>query len=237
MTKKIILFDIGKTLIDSDAIIKGALEYSAQKLKELKLIKNKEDFVSAYLIADKNTTFEHVNHTYSDFEIIKKTWRKLGYKDNYKVYANFLFEYRDYVRRVVKPDPKILKTFQHLRNEKILLGIVSDGTVVDQLETLVRLGIISYLEPNLIFISEDIGVEKTNKNFYKYVLKKINDPSRKVAIIGDRIEAEIIMPKQFGFKTILVLKYVRYSKEKIKSADPDFLIKDISEIEKIVNLI
>lgn len=234
---KIILFDIGKTLIDSDAIIKGALEYSAKKLKELKLIGNKEEFVTAYLIADKNTTFEHVNHTYSDFEIIKKAWRRLGYKDNYKVYANFLFEYRNYVRSIIKPDPKILKVFQHLRNKKILLGIVSDGTIVEQLETLVRLGIISYLEPNLVFLSEDIGVEKTNKNFYYYIFNKISNPNRRIVIVGDRLEAEIIVPKQFGFKTVLVLKYVKYSKEKIKSSGPDFLIEDISEIEKIVDLI
>lgn len=237
MMRKIILFDIGKTLIDSDAIIKGALRYSAKKLKGLKLIENKEEFVMAYLVADKNTTFEHINHAYSDFEIIKKAWRSLGYKDNYKVYANFLFEYRNHVRNNIKPVSKILKMFQHLQNKKILLGIASDGTIVEQLETLVRLGIISYLNPNLIFLSEDIGVEKTNKNFYEYILNKISNPNRKIVMVGDRLEADIVIPKQMGFKTVLVLKYVKYPKEKIKSAGPDFLIKNIFEIEKIVDLI
>jgi len=235
--EKVILFDIGKTLIDGDTLIREALEYPTKKLKKLKLIENEEKFIKAYLEADKNTTFAHIHHTYSDFEIIKKAWRSLGYEDDYRVYANFLFEYRNHVRSNIKPDQKILEAFQHLHNKKILLGIASDGTIVEQLETLVRLKIIPYLEPNLIFISEDIGVEKTNKKFYEYVLNKISNPNRKIVIIGDRLEADIVIPKQLGFKTVLVLKYVEYPKGKIKSVNPDFIISDILELKKIIDLI
>ncbi|MEW6618503.1 MAG: HAD-IA family hydrolase [bacterium] len=235
--EKVILFDIGKTLIDGDAIINGALEHSAKKLKKLKFIDDEEKFIIAYLEADKDTTFAHIHHTYSDFEIIKKAWKNLGREDNYKVYANFLLEYRNYVRSKIKPDSKILKTFQHLQNKKMLLGIASDGTIVEQLETLVRLRIISYLEPNLIFVSEDIGVEKTNKDFYKYILQKNGNPNRRMVIVGDRLEADILIPKQLGFKTVLVLKYAKYIEEKIKYVNPDFVINDIPEMERIADLI
>lgn len=235
MKEPIVLFDVGKTLIDSEAIIKTALDCTIKGLKQAGFVEDDKEFRAAYLQANESTTFQHINHTYSDFWIIRKAWRSLGFSDDYRLYANFLFEYRNHVRANIRPDPLIVKVFQRLRNRDVLLGVASDGTIVEQLETIMRLGIVPYLKSDLIFVSEEIGVEKTDGGFYECVLEKTKRLDRRVVIVGDRLDADVSIPKEFGVITVLLVKYVKYPQGKIRRASPNFVINDLAKIESLID--
>lgn len=77
---------------------------------------------------------------------------------------------------------------------------VTNGTKVAQIRKLTKSNLINILD--YIFISEDVGIEKPNKEYFEYVLHHIGDYSKEdVLIIGDSLTSDIQGGNNIGIKT------------------------------------
>jgi len=229
-----ILFDIGDTLVDSEEIIKRSARDSAINLKRIGLLEDIEEFILRFREADRQCNEIHINHLFSSIKIIQATVNELDLPRKNAVIGSFLTFYREAVRQHIIFDPKLYELIEYIKKSSgKKVGIVSDGTVIEQMEILTRLGIIHLLDS--ISISEEIGYEKPSIELFKKPGKELGLPADAILMIGDNYERDIIGAKNAGFRAILVQKgYTsRNFQEKLV---PDMIIKDISSLRLFLEL-
>lgn len=233
MQAKTLLFDIGKTLIDSDRIVEQAMYAASRELCVHGWEIDPQVALDAFREASRSDDRAHTNRTYSDLQLARATWHRLGRSDDYAFLSCFLFAFRRAVRKRIRPRPSLVSLFASLRKNGARLGVVSDGTAAEQIETLSRLGLLDMLDKHLLFISESVGIEKESPQFFHAILPRVGDPS-KCAVIGDRILADVVVPHSVGFKTVLFLGYSSPSLDEIERTAPDYVISRLGELMQIV---
>ena len=90
-------------------------------------------------------------------------------------------------------------------SKKYRLFIASNGMNQVQIKRLKKAGIYDYFER--IYISEIIGYNKPDKEFFEYIIKDIKDDNRwEYIMIGDRYDTDIMGAKKVGIDGILLSK-------------------------------
>ncbi len=114
--------------------------------------------------------------------------------------------------------------------KKYDLYIVSNGFRFVQ-ESRLKIGDFNkYLKD--IFVSEDIGIQKPNIEFFDYCHKKINKPPKEdIIIIGDNLHADILGGISFGIDTIWFNKNKESINEEII---PTYTVEALKEIKNIL---
>ena len=121
----------------------------------------------------------------------------------------------------------VIETLEYLK-DKYKLYIASNGMNEIQIKRLEKANIINYFEN--VYVSEKIGFNKPQLGFFEYVINDINDFDKsKYIIVGDRLDSDILGGNNFGIKTILLDR-----KNKLKSSDSTFYIKNLYELKKIL---
>ena len=84
---------------------------------------------------------------------------------------------------------------------KYRLYVVSNGTLICQQGRMKNTGITNFFDES--FISQQIGFEKPQKEFFDYCFSQIPDfKKEETIIVGDSISADIIGGKNAGIKTV-----------------------------------
>ncbi|MGB9824227.1 MAG: HAD-IIA family hydrolase [Candidatus Hydrothermia bacterium] len=82
---------------------------------------------------------------------------------------------------------------------------------------------------------EPLVLGKPNDYIINYAVKRLGVDLRKTAIVGDRLDTDIMLGKKMGMITILVMTGVRKSKEDILRISPDFVFDNIGELWKNIS--
>lgn len=227
MDIKEIIFDIGDTILFTEEIISQSLDKAFAKLESNGLISDRFEWSTEYKQVSKELNHLHINHLFSDRKLISKVISSILGKKDLIITGSFLTYFRENVRKSLDIYPIDIKLFDLLKKRGYTLNIISDGTTIEALEILTRLGIIKYF--SRIVISEDIGVEKPSPVIFKEFLLNGIKPSNYLMVGNDEIR-DIIGAKKIGFKTALV------SKRDFTTSEADFIIRNISELQQILNL-
>ncbi len=116
-----------------------------------------------------------------------------------------------------------LELLECLHN-KYRLYVVSNGTLICQQGRMKNTGITDFFENH--FISQQIGFEKPQKEFFDYCFLNIPDfKKEETIIVGDSISADIIGGKNAGIKTVW------FNPSDEKSDLPDYEIYALSELK------
>jgi putative hydrolase of the HAD superfamily len=92
-----------------------------------------------------------------------------------------------------------------------------DSTKEDISEALKRAGLDRYFTD--IFCYKDIGCKKSESRFYKKVMLKLKIDPKKIIMVGNDLENDVIIPKSCGINAILFDSndtYTNYPGEKIR---------------------
>ena len=85
-----------------------------------------------------------------------------------------------------------------------------------------------------IFISEVVGYEKPNVEFFNYVFSKIKDFNRdETVIIGDSLTSDILGGKNAKIKTV----WFNPNGKKCEDIVPDYQISSLNEVKSLLNSI
>ncbi len=103
-----------------------------------------------------------------------------------------LFPFRDV--------PEVLSRIQ--RGTDLTLGVITDGLELKQAEKLVRLGVIEWLDPRAIFISDQIGISKPNEKLYVRACESVGVDPAQAMHVGDHPENDIAPAKSVGMFTV-----------------------------------
>lgn len=110
--------------------------------------------------------------------------------------------YRSHVP-FIELDENTKNVLTFLVNNKIKLGLITDGFSTTQRNKLKALGIIDIFE--LIIISEEVGTNKPDIINYKFFYEKEHSAMHKFLYVGDNYNKDFVSPNKLGWLTVGVI--------------------------------
>lgn len=227
---KAIFFDIDNTLLDFDAYVKESLRAG---LSEFGITEYSDEVYE---------TFERINTelwhrielgTLTYEELMKIRWNTvfsaLGVSGDGIAFEKYFKERLFHNAITVEGAIDIL---QYLHG-RYILAAASNGPYLQQENRLKISGMKEYFD--FLFISESIGYSKPSGEFFDYCLKEVNmcgsvSPSE-ILMVGDSLTSDITGAVNAG---MLTCYFDKNGKGDTKGLKPDYVIKELSEIRKIL---
>jgi putative hydrolase of the HAD superfamily len=227
-----ILFDIGDTLIGANALQQTTLRAAAQTLA---WITDAESFLQAYAQADAEIEKQNVpdiNHLYSDKRILMYTLKLLHWATVETHAEEFVSVYRAELRRHIIPNRELQSVLQDLRDKNINLGIVSNGTTVEQYEQLELMEIKQFFDP--IIISQQVKLRKPDPAILMIALQHWQLKPREILVLGDRPDWECLAAARAGMQRGLTTQFADHRDAITDENRPDYIISNFTELLNIV---
>jgi HAD superfamily hydrolase (TIGR01509 family) len=195
-----IIFDIGDTLLPASEIGERALAGTADWLLQ-RMGVDPDVFMNAYRASDAQRQGPTVNHLWGlPLDIISDACEHVGVSTSHGLAAGAV--YRDGVRQAIRYDPSLVAAFHALHESGLRLGVVSDGTTVEQLDTLHLLGVLPFVDA--LAISEDVGHEKPHPAIFETALQALRVSPEKTWYVGDDMDADYRGADRVGMQPVLV---------------------------------
>ncbi|WP_347549608.1 HAD-IA family hydrolase [Pseudalkalibacillus hwajinpoensis] len=118
----------------------------------------------------------------------------------------FQEEYQSKVASFAEPFSSMGDVLSILKKNKIKLGIITNGAKKTQMQKIRALDLMKWFEPDMIFISEEIGLSKPHTDVFHHVREEIGN----YLYIGDSWDQDIQPALEAGFDVI----YFNSRKEK-----------------------
>lgn len=119
-----------------------------------------------------------------------------------------------------------------LLHEKYRIGIIANqkpGTA----SRMEQYGLSQYLD--LIIASAEEGMEKPDLQIFELALKRANCPPENAAMIGDRLDNDIVPAKRLGLKTIWIRQGFGGMGHPItEMSTPDHCVNDLGELVELL---
>lgn len=188
---KAVLFDLDGTLLNRDKSVELFINKQYERLYELLSHIPKEQYISRFIELD-NHGYVWKDKVYqqliSEFNIPFVTWEEL------------LQDYVQQFKHHCVGFPHIHKMLEELKNNKIALGMITNGYGQFQMDNIKALDIEKYFD--VILVSEWEGIKKPNPKIFMNALEQLNvEPSESV-FIGDHPENDVKAAQNLGMKGI-----------------------------------
>lgn len=222
--KRLLIFDAYGTLISTG---NGSIE-ATEKILSLQekqidatvFYKDWKKYHRRHLDEANKTSFLSEEDIFmKDLEALYKRYQiNRPYEEDVQIMLNSL------ENRIVFPE--VVESINQLRKKyRVVIGSTTDT------EPLLKNLTSNNLVVDKVYTSEMIQKYKPDKHFYQYILQCEGYEPEEAVFIGDSLKDDIEGPQSVGITTVLVDR-----KNTLKSDEyiqPDFVVKDISEIEKI----
>jgi HAD superfamily hydrolase (TIGR01549 family) len=229
------LFDIGDTLLPAGTLQRETLVTVIERLDSIGWPAVGRPFGATYLRFDADPVFdalEDLNHLYSDARIVSATFAAIGVQATDAEVQQFLMEYRSTLRSRILPDRAWLAAFDFLQRCGFRLGIVSNGTTVEQHDQIERLGLTSYFDP--ILISQEVGIRKPSPEILLIGARHWGLAPPEIVVVGDRPDWEAAAAQHAGMKSILTVQYVDRRDRVTPQSTPDAVIDGPGDLLTLV---
>lgn len=226
----LILFDIDGTLLDFDLAERNAL---ADTLKEYNFICN-DEILNRYHEVNIFYWKQLEKGLIDKKQLAYKRYEQLFLEYGIKTDINtFNFKYRDRLKEGAYLLNNAMEICQELHGNKIKLGVASNGGNDIQIRRIKKIGLDKYLD--YMFVSEEIGYNKPHKEYFEHIFQKIESvPKEKIMIVGDSLTADIQGGKNAG---IITCWYNPNGESDMENIEPDYEIKDLLELRKLIGIV
>lgn len=104
--------------------------------------------------------------------------------------------------RLYKAHEDVLSVLKELHSQGLHMGIISNGRTLKQAEKLVRLGVLPYLQPQAILISEQIGIAKPNPEIFLRACRLLAVAPAEAMMVGDSRDTDILPARALGMTAV-----------------------------------
>jgi putative hydrolase of the HAD superfamily len=108
------------------------------------------------------------------------------------------------------PYEDAIEVIRRLREKGLKLGIITAGIAAKQAEKILRLGLIPLIRPEHIFITEEVGIAKSNPKIYALACRSIGAPPQECGYVGDNPAVDIDVPGRIGMRTFISRRGGKY---------------------------
>ncbi len=215
---KSVLFDLDDTLLDRNTSIDKFIEAQYDRLIVHLNHISKTDYVTRFIELDCHG-YVWKDRVYQDlvleFAIDSISWQAL------------LEDYETQFQFYCVPFPFLTETLINLKQQKYLLGIVTNGLGHIQNRSLKGLGIRDYFD--VILISEIEQVRKPQPEIFQRAINRLGVTAQDSVFIGDHPEADIKGAKNVGMKAIWKRNLNWW-----EAKEADAIINELSDIPLIL---
>ncbi|MBL8859426.1 MAG: TIGR02253 family HAD-type hydrolase [Planctomycetes bacterium] len=232
MTKlSAILFDIDDTLFSTTAFARQARVNAVRAMIDAGLELPEEVVLRELdeVLAEFSSNYEH----HYDKLLQRLRPPSLVRRNTALIVAAGVAAYHDTKFRELRPFDDVRPLLGDLQKVGMRVGIITHGWTVKQAEKLVRLGLVPFLDPRAVFISDQIGISKPNPKLYETALRDLQLPANEVMYVGDSPEHDIAPPHSIGMITVWAKRAARHGLEG-KSIRPDYTVEDFGELREIL---
>ena len=196
-----ILFDIGDTLVPAMRIAEDALGETARWLERRVPGADAEAFLDAYRAADATRRGLAVNHLWGiPGTTMAEACAVAGLSRSDALFANAF--YRDRVRRRVRSNHALVALFRRLEEDGVAVGVVSNGTTIEQMDTLALLGLLDHVR--VAAISQDLEASKPDPRPFEWALAQLGVEAGRAWFVGNDPVADYEAAERLGLWAILV---------------------------------
>ena len=222
---KYILFDLDGTLLDFNTGEKNAFSDTIKYFSNYK--------VNDIECKEFSKINEYYFNEYSKGNMDRKTFHYHRF-DEIKKYLRLDFDsikaneyYVNSLKYQANLYDDVINILDYLFN-KYILFVASNGQTIVQNKRLETAGIDKYFKK--YYISEDVGYNKPNEEFFNYIFDDLKDYKKEeYVIIGDRLDTDIFGGINVGIKTIYINRFNISNDIK-----PDYEIKSLKELKNIL---
>ncbi|MCP8615311.1 HAD family hydrolase [Salirhabdus salicampi] len=214
---KAVIFDLDGTLLNRDASVKVFIEKQYMRFNKWINHVPIEKYTTRFIELD-NRGYVWKDKVYQqlvgEFDITGLTWEEL---------------FQDYISQFPEscvPFPNLISMLETLRENNIILGMITNGKGQFQMDNIKALGIEKYFET--ILISEWEGMKKPESQIFQRALDTLNVLPSESIFIGDHPENDVHASQNIGMKGIWKKDY---QWDNVKA---DFIVEDLKEIPLIV---
>lgn len=207
---QLVLFDIDGTLLDTREFVYQAFEHVSEKYKLGVFQREKMDEFIGQSLENCYRKF------YPDEDIVKLCRAHQSFQmDNLGLSVVF---------------PHTIAVLKKLRASGYTIAAITSRWRLTLMKTLELAGLTDYFD--MIVTSDDVKNHKPHPEALLKVLKKFHIAPQNAVMVGDT-ESDILAGKNAGVFTVGVT--YGFQGEKIKNAQPDFLVDDILEVVPLIN--
>lgn len=198
---KAILFDVDDTIYDQQVVFDQACREVFGELKGVSLVDlfktnryySDESFeaMGRGEMTKKEMYIYRIKRTMEDFHLPITDEQAVRYQERYVYYGTKIMV-SDQMRRILE------YCAEHRK-----LGVITNGPSAHQWCKIKTLDLEQWVNPEYIFVSGDVGVNKPERGIFEYAMKKMNlqDPED-IVYVGDSYEKDILGAAGAGWKTI-----------------------------------
>lgn len=103
----------------------------------------------------------------------------------------------------LQPIDGVIETLDELQRRGIVMGIITDGRGRTQRAKLQSAGLLPYFSPDMIYISEESGLDKQTTESFADIVRQYPE-AKKFIYVGDNPEKDILSPTLLGWETAIV---------------------------------
>ena len=96
-----------------------------------------------------------------------------------------------------------------------------------------RLGLVPFLDPQAIFISDQIGISKPNPKLYATALRTLGIEAGEAMYVGDHPAHDVAPPKSLGMITVWARGAAKHRPEP-DAPEPDHVIDGFGELRDLL---
>ncbi|MFZ2455757.1 MAG: TIGR02253 family HAD-type hydrolase [Candidatus Altiarchaeia archaeon] len=223
---KAVFFDIDNTLYDSALQVEMVRRNAIKAMIEAGFEIDAEEGLKALkdIVAIRGSNYQ--NH----FDELLK---KYGYEGNPRILAAGIVAYHNTKSAYLVPFPDTIPTLLTLRQRGYKIGVITEGRSVKQWEKLISLGLQHFF--HAVLISEEVKKEKPDVELFVKAAQRIGCKPGESAMVGDRLDKDIVGAKAAGMTTIQILKG-KYSDQRptCSKEEPDYIVPDLKGILSIL---
>jgi len=193
MKLKTIFFDVGDVLFNEDRLRFRILQSLVKALQA-----QGQEWTLSKLIRVRERRARYNDESFFHYDFAQELLGEEAFHAWFTGERYILTHKERYIHEILMPGMKELLERLHCRYK---LGIIANQPVETE-DALEYYGILKYFDPQLIGISDKVGLAKPEVTFFEWGLKNAGCKPDEAAMIGDRLEADIAPANRVGMTSI-----------------------------------
>ena len=140
--------------------------------------------------------------------------------------------YHDTKFRELEPFEDVRPFLRAAREAGLRLGIVTHGLTPKQAEKLVRLGLCDLIDPDAVFISDQVGISKPNPKLFALAARRMGLEPSDCLMIGDNLTSDIAPARELGMHTAWAFRSAKDGQD--LAIQPDHKVETFQDLAVVL---
>ena len=136
--------------------------------------------------------------------------------------------YQQHVINYIVLEDEIVMLLQHLNEQRIPVGIITNGETLPQKNKITKSGIEQFT--SCIFISQEFGADKPDPSIFLAAARSLHAVPEQVLFVGDNPVFDIWGAHQVGMKTVWIHHETRSWPDDVSRAVADITVHSLAEL-------